>query len=40
MKTKKGFLNFEGGNHSIVTTGNKLGVTAPELITYASYAAS
>jgi hypothetical protein len=28
MKTKKGFLNLEGGNHSIVTPGNKLDVTA------------
>jgi hypothetical protein len=28
MKTKKGFLNLEDGNHSIVTPGNKLDVTA------------
>jgi hypothetical protein len=28
MKTKKGFLNLEGGSHSIVTPGNKLDVTA------------
>jgi hypothetical protein len=33
MKTKKGFLNLEGGSHSIVTPGNKLDVTAPELKT-------
>jgi hypothetical protein len=35
MKTKKGFLNLEGGSHSIVTPGNKLDVTAPELKTHA-----
>ena len=40
MKTKKGFLNLEGGSHSIVPLGNKLDVTTPEMKTYASYAAS